>query len=131
MVGLDTNVLVRYLAQDDVKQAALATQLIENTLTTSNPGFISLVVLVELHWVMCSLYSVTMPEWLTTIDDLLASQNIQIEQREVVQVTGHQCRSSKACFTDVRMAQVVKAVGCERTMSFDKTAVRNSGMVAV
>jgi predicted nucleic-acid-binding protein len=130
MIGLDTNVLVRYLAQDEAKQAAQATQLIENTLTISNPGFISLVVLVELHWVMCSLYSVTMPEWLETIDDLLASQNINIEQREVVQAARHLCHSNKAGFADVLIAQVAKAAGCERTMSFDKAAVRMAGMVA-
>jgi predicted nucleic-acid-binding protein len=85
---------------------------------------------VELHWVMCSLYSVTMPEWLETIDDLLASQNINIEQREVVQAAGHLCRSNKAGFADVLIAQVAKAAGCERTMSFDRAAVRMAGMVA-
>jgi predicted nucleic-acid-binding protein len=50
MIGLDTNVLVRYLAQDDVQQSALATHLIEQKLSASLPGFISLVVLVELCW---------------------------------------------------------------------------------
>jgi predicted nucleic-acid-binding protein len=70
MTGLDTNVLVRYLTQDDAKQAEQATQLIENTLTVANPGFISLVVLTELYWVLGNVYSVTGPEWLDTVDDL-------------------------------------------------------------
>ena len=131
MTGLDTNVLVRYFAQDDAKQAEQATQLIENTLTVGKPGFISLVVLTELYWVLGNLYSVTGPEWLDTVDDLLASQRMQLEQREVVQGAVQMCRSSKAGFVDALIAQVAKAAGCGQTVSFDKVAVRFAGMVAV
>jgi hypothetical protein len=91
-----------------IAQAALATRLIEHTLTASKPGFVSLVVLVELHWVMCSLYSVTRVEWLDALDDLLASQNINLEQRDVVQ-----------------------AAGCQHTVSFERVTVRNAGLVAL
>jgi predicted nucleic-acid-binding protein len=52
MIGLDTNVLARYLTQDDVRQAARASRLIENDLTNARPGFISPVVLAELCWVI-------------------------------------------------------------------------------
>jgi predicted nucleic-acid-binding protein len=131
MTGLDTNVLVRYLTQDDAKQAAQATQLIENTLTVASPGFISLVVLTELYWVLGNVYSVTGPEWLDTLDDLLASQRMQLEQREVVQGAVQACRSSKAGFVDALIAQVANAAGCVQTVSFDKVAVRFAGMVAV
>jgi predicted nucleic-acid-binding protein len=58
VIGLDTNVLVRYLAQDDPKQSRIATQFLETTLTGDEPGFISLVVLAEVVWVLVSLYSV-------------------------------------------------------------------------
>jgi predicted nucleic-acid-binding protein len=131
MTGLDTNVLVRYLTQDDAKQAAQATALIENTLTVAKPGFISLVVLTELYWVLGNVYSVTGPEWLDTVDDLLASQRMQLEQREVVQGAVQVCRSSKVGFVDALIAQVAKAAGCGQTVSFDKVAVRFAGMVAV
>jgi predicted nucleic-acid-binding protein len=60
-----------------------------------------------------------------------ASHNIYIEQREVVQATGHICRRSKASFVGVLIEQVAKSAGCGQTMGFDKTAVRNAGMVAV
>jgi predicted nucleic-acid-binding protein len=131
MTGLDTNVLVRYLTQDDAKQAAQATALIENTLTVAKPGFISLLVLTELYWVLGNVYSVTGPEWLDTVDDLLASQRMQLEQREVVQGTVQVCRSNKAGFVDALISQVAKAAGCGQTVSFDKAAVRFAGMVAV
>jgi predicted nucleic-acid-binding protein len=131
MTGLDTNVLVRYLTQDDAKQAEQATQLIENTLTVANPGFISLVVLTELYWVLGNVHSVTGPEWLDTVDDLLASQRMQLEQREVVQAAVQTCRSSKAGFVGALIVQIDKAAGCGRTVSFDKLAVQLAGMVAV
>ena len=47
MIGLDTNVLVRYMAQDDPIQAKIATDLIERRLTESDPGFISIVAMTE------------------------------------------------------------------------------------
>ena len=58
MIGLDTNVVIRYLTQDDPKQATIATRLMEKTLSSGEPGFISLVVLAEVVWVLVSLYSV-------------------------------------------------------------------------
>ena len=69
MIGLDTHVLARYLTQDDVWQAALASRLIENELTIARPGFVSLVVLAELCWVLSRLYSATMDELLEMISD--------------------------------------------------------------
>jgi predicted nucleic-acid-binding protein len=131
MTGLDTNVLVRYLTQDDAKQAAQATALIENTLTVAHPGFISLVVLTELYWVLSNVYSVTTAEWLDTVDDLLASQRMHLEQREAVRSAVQVCRSSKAGFVDALIVKVAKAAGCGHTVSFDKVAVRFAGMVVV
>ena len=97
MIGLDTNVLVRYLAQDDARQAALATRLIEEKLTASEQGFISLLVLAELCWVLGSLYSATMDELVATLEDLLSTPRFFIEKREVVQAAvfgSRQCQAS-------------------------------------
>ena len=58
MIGLDTNVLVRYIMQDDPKQAALANKLIEG-LTAATPGYVSLVAIVELVWVLESAFHLT------------------------------------------------------------------------
>ena len=78
MIGLDTHVLARYLTQDDVRQAAQASRLIENDLTTACTGFISLVVLAELCWVLSRLYSATMDELVDLINDLLNTPQIQV-----------------------------------------------------
>ncbi len=73
MIGLDTNVLVRYIAQDDAKQSPIATKLI-TSLTTENPGFISQVSLVELVWVMQSCYKASKPEVVAILETLLSTR---------------------------------------------------------
>src|SRR5437762_609207 len=95
MIGLDTNVLVRYLAQDDPKQAARATRLIEQELTASEPGFISLVVLAELCWVLTRLYAASPEEIKQTVEDLLGTPRFHLERREVVQAAVQRAKGGK------------------------------------
>ena len=79
MTGLDTNVLVRFLAQDDAKQAALATRLIEKQLNPTEQGFISLVVVAELCRVLSSLYGATTDELVATLEDFLNTPQFYVE----------------------------------------------------
>ena len=131
MIGLDTNVLARYLTQDDVRQAALASRLIENELTIARPGFVSLVVLAELCWVLSRLYSATMDELADMISDLLNTPQIQVERREVVQAAIRRFKhgkSRKAGLVDALIAEIARSEGCSSTVTFDKAAVRAAGM---
>ena len=131
MIGLDTNVLARYLTQDDVRQAALASRLIENDLTIARPGFVSLVVLAELCWVLSRLYSATTDELADMISDLLNTPQIQVERREVVQAAIRrfkQGKSRKAGLVDALIAEIANSEGCSSTVTFDKAAVRAAGM---
>lgn len=132
MIGLDTNVLVRYLAQDDAKQAARATRLIERELTVAEPGFISLVVLAELCWVLTRLYSASQDEVRETVEGLLGTPQFHLQQREAVQAAVQRSKAGKASatgFVDVLIAQIAEGGGCSRTVTFDKAAVRGAGMV--
>ena len=131
MIGLDTNVLVRYLAQDDAKQAALATRLIEKRLTTTSQGFISLVVVAELCWVLSSLYAATMHELVATLEDLLNTPRFCIEKREVLQAAIARLKSAnsrKSGLADALITEIAAHAGCAATMTFDKTAARSAGM---
>lgn len=131
MIGLDTNVLVRFLAQDDVKQAAAATRLIEKELTVSRQGFISLVVMSELCWVLSSIYSATAEEVITTVQDLLNTPQFQVERREAVRTAIAKLKTSptrKAGFVDALIAAIAESAGCTETVTFDKGAVRGAGM---
>ena len=132
MIGLDTNVLVRYVAQDEAKQAALATRLIEQQLSAGAPGFISLVVLAELCWVLTRLYGASQDELKSTVQDLLATPQFHLERRDVVQAAIGRAKRGKTAKTglvDALIAQTALAEGCSHTVSFDKAAVRDAGMM--
>ncbi len=131
MIGIDTNVLVRYLAQDDPRQSALASRFIEAELNASRPGFISLVVLVEMCWVLKRVYAADRDELVETVQDLLNAAKFLVERREVVVAAVRQVQSTKggkAGLVDALIAQLAAAQGCTHTVSFDKTAVRSAGM---
>jgi predicted nucleic-acid-binding protein len=131
MIGLDTNVLVRYLAQDDAKQAALATRLIEEKLTAAEQGFISLVVVAELCWVLGSLFDATTDELVATMKDLLNTPRFYMEKREVLQAAIGRFKgasSRKEGLADVLIAEIAASAGCQVAMTFDKAAVRVAGM---
>ena len=132
MIGLDTNVLVRYMAQDDPQQSAVATRLIEKELSIAEPGFISLVVLAELCWVLSRLYSASADELIAAVEDLLNTPQFHLDRRDVVIATVQHMKgskSAKAGFVDALIAQLATSEGCSRTVSFDKVAVRSAGMV--
>ena len=74
MVGIDTNVLVRYLTQDDPKQSAIATRYIEEGLSAENPGFVSTVTLCEIAWVLATSYGADRKGIRRTIENLLATR---------------------------------------------------------
>lgn len=131
MIGLDTNVLVRYLAQDEPRQAALASRLVDRRLTAVEPGFVSLVVLAELCWVLKRLYGATLGELLETVEDMLGLPQFHIERREVVQAAVVRAKSTvaaKAGFVDTLISAAALAEGCSHTVTFDNGAARATGM---
>jgi predicted nucleic-acid-binding protein len=127
MIGLDTNVLVRYIAQDDVKQSPQATALIDS-LKTDNPGFITLVSLVELVWVMKSCYGATKPEIVAILETLLRTQELLLENAETVIKALNVFAGSKADFSDCLIERSANKAGCAYTVTFDGNAVKTAGM---
>ena len=118
---------MRYLAQDDARQSARVTRLIERELDEKNPGFISLIVLVETCWVLKRLYGATPGELRDTVNDLLGARQLSVERRGVV--TRALARLSKADTTmtsdiaDALITEISTDAGCEQTMTFDKGTV--------
>lgn len=122
MIGLDTNVLVRYIAQDDRAQSASATALIEKQCTPEDPGFIGLVVLAEVVWVSESRYGATRADVAEIVRQVLSTRQLKVQNAEVVWQALRQFRAGRADFADCLIQQSAEAVGCAQTFSFDKRA---------
>jgi predicted nucleic-acid-binding protein len=128
VIGLDTNVLVRYITQDDNKQAALANALIEN-LDDASPGFVTLVTVVELSWVLESAYNFTRQQFAEVMRTLMAVDTIKLDRAAVVASAVRVYAANKADFSDCLIERLSANAGCERTMTFDKAAAKMAGMV--
>lgn len=128
MIGIDTNVLVRYIAQDDLSQSARATRLIENECSASAPGFIGLIVLVEVVWVSESCYSATRGEIAEIVRRILSVKQLVVQDAETAWKALHLFESGKADFADYLIERSANTAGCERVVSFDKQAAK-AGMV--
>jgi len=127
MIGLDTNVIVRYLVQDDVTQSSKSTLLIES-LSTEEPGFVSLIVIVELVWVLSSAYGSTRREVAEVLHNLLRIRELHIEQAETVAAALCLYRLGKADFADCLIERTAMRTGCTTVMTFDKAAAKSCGM---
>lgn len=130
MIGLDTNVIVRYIMQDDPKQARLASRLIEE-LTADVPGFIPLVVVIELVWVLSSSFELARAQITSALEILLQIKEIQVERAEVVWRALRIYREGSADFADCLIERSAVAAGCLRTMTFDRGAAKNCSMTLI
>ncbi|MBV6416479.1 MAG: hypothetical protein CMLOHMNK_01058 [Steroidobacteraceae bacterium] len=122
MIGLDTNVVVRYLAQDDRTQSAAATRVLERELTPEAPGYICLVTLAEVVWVMTSLYGADRSAVARAVEGLVTAAQLRVQNAEAVWVALQDYRDSTADFSDALIATLCKSAGCEHTVTFDRAA---------
>lgn len=128
MIGLDTNVLVRYITQDDKRQAALANSLIES-LDDASPGFVTLITMVELSWVLESAYNFTRQQFAEVMQTLMTVDTIKLDRAAVVASSVRMYAASKADFSDCLIERLSASAGCEQTMTFNKAAAKMAGMV--
>ncbi len=122
MIGLDTNVLVRYIAQDDKTQSPRATVLIEKECSASTPGYVGLVVLAEVVWVSESRYGATREDIAQIVRRLLSIHQLVVQDAETAWKALRLFETGKADFADCLIERVASGAGCERTMTFDKKA---------
>lgn len=127
MIGLDTNVLVRYVAQDDTIQSPKASTLMES-LTAEAPGYVSLVSVVELVWVLTGCYASTNSEICEVLETLLRTKELVVAQAETVWKALRQFREKNADFADCLIVCSSAEAGCDHTLTFDKGALKGCGM---
>jgi len=131
MIGLDTNVIVRYLAQDDARQAAVATRLIEGSLSAAARGFISIVTLAEVVWVMASNYRATRVAIADIVEGLLTAPQLMIEKADIMWRALRSYRNSTADFSDAVIVELGRDAGCSKTVTFDRNAAAHPGFEAL
>jgi len=127
VIGLDTNVVVRYLAQDDAKQSASATRFIERTLSPENPGYITSITLCEIVWVLAECYGADRARLRAVIEGLLSARQLTVEESEVVWRALRTWDASSADFSDALIGEVVAARGGGKTVTFDRAAAKLPG----
>ena len=127
MIGIDTNVVVRYLTKDDPIQTTLAVKTIRS-LTPDEPGFISLVTIAELTWVLETCYRFDKVELVEVLDTLVASQEVKLERAEVVSQALRMFAAGTADFSDYLIERSGHAAGCMYTFTFDQEAASSAGM---
>lgn len=130
MIGLDTNVLVRYIMQDEPLQSRQVAQLID-ALTVESPGFVSLVTLVELCWVLGSSYALDRSRLVEALEALLRTRELVIEEAEVAWQSVRRYRDNAADFADCLIERLGAAAGCRHTVTFDRGAAKHCGMVLI
>ena len=130
MIGLDANVLARYIMQDDAKHSPLATRLIES-LSVDVPGFIPLVAVVELAWILCSAYTLDRDQLVAALEGLLRTKEFRVERAEIVWKALRAYRNTNANFADCLIERSAAAAGCDRTMTFDRESAQHGGMTLI
>jgi predicted nucleic-acid-binding protein len=124
LIGLDTNLLLRYLVQDDPTQSPRATEIIEERLTEEEPGFISLVSILEVAWVLKSLFKRSRQQIANDIEMLLAADTLEVQNEQEVYTAVVSLRNGIGTFEDALIGALGLWRGCSATLTFDEDAAK-------
>jgi predicted nucleic-acid-binding protein len=127
LIGLDTNILIRFFAKDDPEQSRKAKKLIDS-LTRQEPGWVALTTVVELVWVITRQTRGGRTAVTTFLVQLLTREDIVVEHSSVVERAFQRYRNGRADFADCLIAASAQAAGCRKTVTFNRKAARDAGM---
>ena len=130
MIGLDTNILVRYIMQDDPTQSPKASKLIES-LDGDNTGYITHVCVIELYWVLTSSYELTGKQVAQALEAILRTRQLLVERSDQVMRALRVFAAGKADFADCLIERSASGAGCTQTMTFDVGASKHAGMTLI
>jgi predicted nucleic-acid-binding protein len=127
MIGLDTNIIVRYLTQDGPMQSAKAREIVERRLTEEKPGFVSIVAMVETVWVLERAYKLRPHEIVGAVERMLQTDVLVVENEQEVFTAMIALKEGQGSFADAVIAALGARVGCSATLTFDPKALRLPG----
>ena len=131
MLGLDTNVLVRFLVRDHETQFERARRLIKREVGAQEKVLISLLVLLETEWVLRSRYGLQKNQIMDAISGLLDATELELEDEPTIEEALYLWKESTADFADCLIGAHNRRLGCRATATFDARAVKLPGFVAV
>jgi predicted nucleic-acid-binding protein len=127
VIGIDTNVLIRYIVRDDPEQTRVATTFIDS-LTFEERGFITLVSIAEIYWVLDHSFKASREVIYSTFQSLLTSREILIQNAFLVHAALQRYMQTNADFDDCLIAECSRAEGCDTIVTFDKRAAKAIGL---
>ncbi len=131
MLGIDTNVLVRYIVRDDEAQFEKASRLIKREIAAGQAVFVSLPVVLETEWVLRSRYHFKKVEIVEVLSALLDATDIDLEAESVIEESLNLWKDSSASFADCLIGAHNRRLGCGATATFDVKAAKLSAFVAL
>ena len=129
MLGIDTNVLVRFLVRDDQTQFEKARKLLKHEISSGRRVFINQLVLLETEWVLRSRYGLAKTQMLETISGLLDAPDVQLEDEPAVEEAVFVWRDANADFADCLIGARNRRLGCNATATFDTKALKLPGFI--
>lgn len=127
MTGIDTNVLVRFLVEDDQEQTERVHRFLAKCRRVGEPVYISVPVLCEAVWVLRSAFARSKPEILDAVEQLLSTDVFQVEQPDAVRAAIQSCRTGKGDFADCLIGHLNLAAGCRTTVTLDRSLPTTDG----
>jgi predicted nucleic-acid-binding protein len=130
MTGLDANILVRLVIEDDASQFAVVKRMMDG-FTEDDPGFISLVALAEMVWVLRRVYGVPSLEVADVVERLLQTESLVVQNADEAYLAVRSVQSGTGTFADALIAALGQWAGCYTTLTFDVKASRLDGFTRV
>lgn len=127
MIGIDTNVLLRLLVRDDDAQVRAAERFVATHCSPDDPGFVSLVVVVETAWALRRVYLYDRSQIAAALESLLSVAELEIESAVEVRAAVADFAASAAGLVDCLVARTNVAAGCDYTVTFDRKVAKLKG----
>ena len=126
MKGIDTNILIRFLTGDDELQSKRVYNIFKKAESEKKEFFVPLLVILELIWVLESVYEIARTEILDSISELILMPILKFEHQSALQQFTHSAQDNRYDLSDILIANSAKAQGCETVITFDKKASQSN-----
>ena len=127
MIGLDTNVLVRFLVEDDAEQARRAKAVVQRAVDREEKLYVSNVALCELAWILDRAYGLARPEVASALRALLSAKHVLLEDADLIERALATYDTGRAGLPDYVICELARDAGCRTVVTFDRTLLREPG----